>query len=236
MSSLFLPWTQKVWQIIDISFFKWINQSLLDRPLWQLFWALANHKLADWVTDVCILCFFIIYVRRAPKGLRLKRVAQLLFFIFYIAAIIYFVNGMFFREHWTLPRLSPTRVIENSVRLSHEIPWMKIKDGSSQSFPGDHGTTALLFAASFTYLAGWRLGILSCFYAAFLCMPRLITGAHWLSDIVVGSGSITLLFLAWALYTPLFSRATDLFERFLAWIGRGLNRTVHSARDAQELP
>jgi membrane-associated phospholipid phosphatase len=108
---------------------------------------------------------------------------------------------------------------------------MSIKDGSSKSFPGDHGTTALLFAASFTYLAGWRLGLLACFYAAFLCLPRLITGAHWLSDIVVGSGSITLFFMAWAIYTPLFKRVTELFSKGFAWIASCLNRAVHRARN-----
>jgi membrane-associated phospholipid phosphatase len=116
--------------------------------------------------------------------------------------------------------LSPTMVIDDSIRLSKEIPWMKIKDGSSKSFPGDHGTTALLFAASFSYLAGWRLGILASFYAAFLCMPRLITGAHWLSDVLVGSGTITMIFLSWAFCTPLFSRFTDGCQRLFIWLGK----------------
>ena len=219
-SSLFFPWTRQLWETIDVAFFKFINHSLRDRPLWQIFWALANHKLADWVEDLFILCFFITYVRQAPRAFRLKRTCQLLFFVLYIGAIIYFVNGMFFREHWTLPRLSPTLVVEDSVRLSQEIPWMSIKDGSSKSFPGDHGTTALLFAASFTCLAGWRLGAIACLYAAFLCMPRLITGAHWLSDILVGSGSITLLFMACAIYTPLLDRISEKFARGIRWIGR----------------
>ncbi len=212
--SLFLPLTRGAWEVVDVAFFKMVNGTLRDRPLWQLFWALANHKLADWVEDLCVLCFFIAYVRAAHRSLRLQRVSQLFFCVLYIAAIIHFVNRLFFRENWNIPRLSPTLVVEDSVRLSKEIPWMSIKDGSSKSFPGDHGTTALLFAASFTYLAGWRLGILASLYAAFLCMPRLITGAHWFSDVIVGSGTITIFFLAWAFCSPLFTKATDAFERF----------------------
>jgi Kdo2-lipid A phosphotransferase len=100
---------------------------------------------------------------------------------------------------------------------------MSTKDDSSKSFPGDHGTTALLFAASFSYLAGWRLGLLASLYAAFLCMPRLITGAHWLSDVIVGSGTITILFLSWAFCTPLFVKFTDMCERFFIWIGKQKN-------------
>lgn len=226
-SSLFIPLTKQGWEVVDVAFFKMINGSLRDRPLWQLFWALANHKLADWVEDLCVLCFFITYVRIAAPTLRLRKVAELLFCVLYIGAIIYFVNG-YFRENATIPRLSPTLVVEGSVRLSREIPWMSIKDGSVKSFPGDHGTTALLFAASFTYLAGWRLGILASLYAAFLCMPRLITGAHWFSDIFVGSGTIAIFFLAWALCSPFFTSVTTLFERFFRAIGNLFRRRVQA--------
>lgn len=213
-ASLFWPLTKEYWDVIDVAFFKWINSSLRDRPSWQLFWALANHKLADWIEDLCVLCFFIVYVKRAHKTLRAYRISQLLFCVFYIGAIIYFINRMLFRETLNIPRLSPTLVVDESVHLSDEITWMSIKDDSSKSFPGDHGTTALLFAASFSYLAGWRLGILAALYAAFLCMPRLITGAHWLSDVLVGSGTITIVFLSWAFCTPLCERISTLFERF----------------------
>lgn len=214
LTTLFLPATKGFWEVIDVAFFKLVNGSLEGRPNWQIFWALANHKLADWVEDLCVLIFFVIYVRQAHKALRPRRIAELLFCVLYIGAIIYFVNRMLFRENLSIPRLSPTLVVDSSVRLSEHISWLHIKDDSSKSFPGDHGTTALLFAASFSYLAGWRLGILASLYAAFLCMPRLITGAHWFSDVIVGSGSITILFLGWAFCTPLFQTCVNKMERF----------------------
>jgi Kdo2-lipid A phosphotransferase len=201
--SLFTPPAMKVWQWIDIAFFKAINSTLRDHPTWQLFWAFANHKLADWVEDFCVLIFFIVYVAKAVRGLKMRRVCELLFCILYIGMIIYCVNKTLFREYLEIPRLSPTLTVENSVRLSDEIEWLSIKDDSVKSFPGDHGTTALLFAASFSYFAGRRLGLAASLYAVFLCLPRLITGAHWLSDVVVGSGSITLIFLSWSFCTPL---------------------------------
>jgi Kdo2-lipid A phosphotransferase len=216
-ASLFWPVTKVYWETIDIAFFKMVNTTLRDHPHWQLFWALVNHKLADWVEDLCVLCFFVAYVRRAGRDLRKRKIAELIFCVLYIGAIIYFINRMLFRENLSIPRLSPTLVVDDSVRLSEEIPWMSIKDDSSKSFPGDHGTTALLFAASFSYLAGWRLGVLASLYAAFLCMPRLITGAHWLSDVIVGSGTITIVFLSWAFCTPMFARFTDRCERFFTW-------------------
>lgn len=219
-ASLFWPITEAFWNTIDIAFFKCINSTLRDHPYWQLFWAFANHKLADWVEDLCVLCFFIAYVRQGHQTLRKRKAAELVFIVFYIAAILYFINRVLFRENLDIPRLSPTLVVEDSVRLSDEIPWMKIKDEASKSFPGDHATTALLFAASFSYLAGWRLGVLASLYGAFLCMPRLITGAHWLSDVVVGSGTIAIVCLSWAFCTPLFTRFTNGCERLFTWFSR----------------
>jgi membrane-associated phospholipid phosphatase len=216
--SLFLPLTHSLWQAVDTAFFKWINLSLKNRPLWQLFWACANHKLADWIEDVCILGFFIAYVKQALPAQRPRKLAELLFCTLYIGAVIYFINRLVFRENLIIPRESPTLVVPESILLSKEVSWMAVKDGSSTSFPGDHGTTALLFGAMFSYLSqSWRLTTLACLYTVFLCLPRLITGAHWLSDIVVGSGTITLITLSWAFYTPLFHRSCQALEKLFRW-------------------
>jgi membrane-associated phospholipid phosphatase len=55
-------------------------------------------------------------------------------------------------------------------------------------------------------------------------MPRLITGAHWLSDVIVGSGTITIVFLSWAFCTPLFSRFTSACERLFLFTFKNLKR------------
>src|SRR5579862_1514005 len=227
--SLFTTGTKIFWETIDIAFFKVVNSTLRDNPRWQLFWAFANHKTADWIEDLVVLGFFFAYVIQGRKGMRLRRVAELLFSVLYIAVIIYCVNKTLFREYLEIPRLSPTLTVENSVHLSEEIPWLSIKDDSVKSFPGDHGTTALLFAASFSYFAGRRLGILACLYALFLCLPRLITGAHWLSDVIVGSGSITLLFLGWAFCTPMGEWCIQQLERMLLGIA-ALRKKIFAVR------
>lgn len=213
LASLLWPKAAIYWQKLDIAFFKLINQSLLDNHYWQVFWACANHKYADWLADLCILAFFTIWIQKSPSYLRKIRIAQLLFCILYTAFIIFFVNRTLFPDVISISRSSPSLVVENSVRLSQEIPWMKIKDASKASFPGDHATTALLFATSFSYLAGWRFAIAAWLYAGFLCMPRLITGAHWLSDVIVGSGGITLFFLSIAFCTPIAHSISSYFVR-----------------------
>ena len=50
----------------------------------------------------------------------------------------------------------------------------------------------------------------------FFSLPRLIAGAHWLSDILVGGVSIALVTLAFGLYTPLLNRINRFFNKWIA--------------------
>jgi membrane-associated phospholipid phosphatase len=213
--SLTLPWTGQVWRAIDTLFFNIANGSLRDHPTWQLFWAIANHKIADWIEDIAFLGFWVAYIRTIPRGQRLRGLAELLFSILLIGATIFFINKSLFRESLVIPRASPTLVIDSAVWLSKEIPWMEIKDFSPTSFPGDHGTTAILFAATLSRYANRRISIYAWIYSIFLCLPRLMTGAHWLSDLAVGGAGIALLSLSIAYYTPLEKSLIDLFEKAL---------------------
>lgn len=218
--SFFWPPTSYLWEWVNVSLFRLLNGSLAGHPDWQLFWALSNHPFADWVADVFFLGFFTAAILSFPKGERLKKCAHFLFCCLFAGAVLYFVNHMVFRRFVHIYHPSPTLVFpEDCFKLSHHIKWLKVKDAARQSFPGDHGTTALLFAGSYASIAPRRLKILGCLYALFLCMPRMVTGAHWFSDIVLGSGSIVTICLAWAFYSPFCARCTEAISRFLKGVG-----------------
>jgi len=216
IGSFFWAPTKILWDSLDIFFFKLLNGSLEGNPNWQLFWALANHRGADWLEDLFLFTFFTLYVCHLKKGSRLQGVSHCIFTVLYIATIIFFVNRLFFGDYLNLFRESPTRVFfEESFKLSEHIEWLKIKDGSSRSFPGDHATTALLFASLYASFAPKYLKRIFFLYASFLCLPRMVAGAHWLSDVIVGSGSIALFFRSWAVYTPLGAWCCKGLEKIL---------------------
>ena len=202
LCTLFSPITHGLWKHVDYFIFKTINGTLSWGKPWQVFWALANHRGADWLEDIVILFFSWMYIKTGPKEDRLYRTSQIIFLLLYSAFIIFFVNKTLLRDHLRILRDSPTLIIEQSIKLSDHISWLKIKDGSSKSFPGDHGTTALLFGIAFVYLGNRTIKICAGIYALFLCLPRMILGAHWFTDIAIGSGSIAFFFLMWAFCTP----------------------------------
>ncbi|HCJ84217.1 MAG: hypothetical protein A2Y28_03495 [Chlamydiae bacterium GWC2_50_10] len=233
-ASLFFPPTKALWKILDTTLFHLLN-STLEGPLWwQTFWAAANHPWADWLEDLCILSFFAAYLFTGSPFVRPRRLAELLLCAAYSAAVIYFFNRLFIREqlHYYWP--SPSAFFENAIHLNDKIPWISIKDSSLKSFPGDHATTALLFASFYGYLVRGRLALFAAAYAALLCLPRLITGAHWVSDILVGSASIVLFFLSWLFCSPLFHTLSNLLEKsfiLLLRLKRKWARLEFGARD-----
>src|SRR5690606_20796004 len=116
---------------------------------------------------------------------------------------------------WQRP--SASLVVEGGARLSQLFPdWearWDMKDRASRSFPGDHDSVLLIWAAFMSFFARrWKLPLVWAI-ALIGIMPRLVAGAHWGSDAFVGGVFLCLLALAWSCYTPLGQRASDWLEK-----------------------
>ncbi len=233
--TFFFPPTRILWDAVDINLFKALNGTLVGNPTWQTFWAICNHKYFDWWHDVALLGFFFAAIYSVPKEERAKKLSQFVFVVCCIGSIVLFINRKLFCNYLDIVRLSPSLAIEDSFRLSKEITWMKIKDASHKSFPGDHATTAVLFAASYAFYSNRKLAIIGWIYGIFMCLPRLIIGAHWFSDIVLGSGSIALLFLSWAFYSPIGEKVTQKITWLLAR-SKSASQLQQATKGASEPP
>lgn len=207
------PWTEPLWVSLDVAIFKALNSTLDGNKFLQYFWAAVNHKNMDLVEDAVFLAFFIWGIVSTPKEERRKKIAQFVFVILLAGSVIYFVNRTFLRYNTFLPRNSPSLTVSPCVRITHHIDWKDLKDETIASFPGDHATTLLLFGLLFSAFVPRRLATLAWIYVAFRTLPRLIVGAHWFSDIAVGSLSIALFFVAIFLYTPLSTVIINAIEK-----------------------
>ncbi len=211
--SFLSPWTSHFWQTLDLAVFKTLNGALRGNTFLKYFWALVNHKRMDLVEDVIFLLFFIWGIKDAPKELRWKKTAEFIFIILLAACVVFFINRNLLRYNVFIPRESPSLVVSPCVKITQEIPWQGLKDETIASFPGDHATTLLLFGFLFSAFVPRRLAMAAWGYVIFRSLPRLVVGAHWLSDIAVGSVTIALFFAACFLYTPLGTLAIGIIER-----------------------
>lgn len=213
LSWLLVP-TRMVWDIIDHATFHTLNSWVQTNPFWQKFWALASYKRSEWVMDGIRFIFFATLILSIPRGKKRNAVAKILFTIGFIFVTIMLVGKFFFPEILQIERLSPTATIDGAFRLSNVIDWIYVKDHSRASFPSDHGITATLFISCMFALFGRKWGCAAIVTEGCYCLPRLVAGAHWLSDVIVGSGIVALILSAWMFATPI-ARWTILGFEFL---------------------
>ncbi|MBF0589826.1 MAG: hypothetical protein HQL53_11935, partial [Magnetococcales bacterium] len=207
--------------------FRALNGSLAWGSVWQGFWAIANWRPFDLVSGVVVIMLTMQCLRGDDGGRFVhERLASLALFGLVIAAIKIFAFEIVIGEVLNYDRVSPSRVLEGAVFLSKKITWVKAKDASGSSFPGDHAFVLSMMMA-FVWIHGRRrMGLLAlvCFFPFYL--PRLVGGAHWATDVLVGGGALTLIGVGLWFGSPLHGAMVGLLMRWtprpLALMARGL--------------
>ncbi|MCB1109185.1 MAG: phosphatase PAP2 family protein [Chlamydiia bacterium] len=202
ISWLFTP-TRALWNSLDQVGFQFFNGFVQSSPFWQKFWAQANYKSSEWMMDIVRLIFFGCFLLIGAQHERKVRLAKILTTIIFLVFSILVICKTVFHNLLDIERFGPTACDETAFRLSKVIDWIYVKDHSLSSFPSDHGITACAFIGSMFALFGVRYGLVAIITEGYYCMPRLVTGAHWPSDILVGSTSVALILCAWFYATPL---------------------------------
>lgn len=221
-----IPFTRSIWDYVDQKSFFFLHKWILTSTFWQNFWAIANHKRVDWLHDVLMASFFFYYIKQGEVHIRIKRIAELFVSILSFSSVICLINKILIPTYLSISRHSPSLVYESAIRLSTKINWLYIKDHSRTCFPADHGTTAVLFITTVFFLMGRRMGFIALLYGILFCLPRLVVGAHYLSDILIGSVGIGLSALAWLYFTPAMFFLTNMAENIINRCNRILNRKI----------
>lgn len=217
---LLLSWlwqpTRDLWNQLDVWIFKLLNDPVHAGGWWAYTWAIGSMRITDVVAGVVMLLVTI------KSGLVFTgpQVRRALFGFLGLLVLLLLIRVVFDRivDIMDWQRSSASLMVEGSARLSEMFPhWeetWELKDRSSRSFPGDHASVLLTWALFMSAFArGWRLGLVW-FVAILFMLPRLVAGAHWATDALVGSVLLTLLACGWAFWcTPLTRYVSDGLER-----------------------
>lgn len=199
----FIPVTHDACAYIDAQIFSALNQSLLYSHYWQMLWGYLNHPNETWLNIVFMAAINIIGVITLPKAQRLR--ASIIVAYCWIAfQFVLFATHKIFADWIEVQRLSPSILIKPWVILSEALNIPDIKVYSHSSFPAGH-VLVLIFWARFIELYAKRwVQILAIATAVLLTLPRMISGAHWASDIIFTIVYSTVWFNL-ATGTPLFA-------------------------------
>ncbi len=207
LGSWLFPHTRTLWDRLDLATFQLLNGSLDGPRWWQVAWAAANHRLFDLVPALLTLAVFCAFVLAGDRRHMARRAAAGLA----VALFILFARKVVGLDIFLVRRESPTRVVEGAIRLSRIVPWISAKDSSTRCFPGDHCLFLLMLASFFWCYGRIAWGLSYAAFTAVFSLPRLVSGAHWLTDDLVGSGFITLVSMSLLLATPLQGWLERLF-------------------------
>ncbi len=193
--SWYIPGRSGFWFAIDKDIFYYFNDLLPVNEAFMYFVAFVNLRPFDAVAFLAMLAIFYTYYRK--QDARGKRKMFCIGIAMLLSAVIVKQITVMMPVHHP----SPTKFFEN-VNLVSQLSGWKTKDGSGDSFPSDHGIMLLIFSVYMWKYFGCR-AFLKCL-AVFLIfsLPRIMGGAHWFTDVAVGSVSVACVVMSWILLTP----------------------------------
>jgi putative membrane protein len=216
-----------LWEQADAWVFYKLNGSLSGGHYWQLFWAAANTKRFDITSALVILFIYMFYIFSGKRKQIVNRTAVGVLILFSTVLAIQFSKN--FLDYG---RPGPSSSLQPVILLTEIISGFEFRDHSGSSFPGNHGIALIMFTSMVWFFAGRTYGLVMLLLSAFLMLPPMVVGAHWLTDNLVGSAYVSLVALSWILATPLHARLIRMVtplvsksfamnERLLAFIGGG---------------
>lgn len=211
--SWFIPVNHGFWSVVDTAIFRFFNQGLNAGNLtYAGFLAVINNRAFDGCALLAMGCLMLsFWLKEDSNG---RRRVVIIGLVMLLAAVI--VNQL--AQHLVpVTRSSPSLSVPGAHRVSDVISF-NTKDGSRDSFPGDHGMMLLIFAAfMWRYFGRKALAIARAIFVVF-AFPRVMIGAHWFTDIAVGSLTSVLIGVPWILLTPLSDKIIALFEQNLPYL------------------
>lgn len=212
--SWFLPENHGFWFPLDRAIFFYVNQRLTSSPLLLQFVAVTNNRVFDGGALLAMSLLYLPFYLKAD-GAERRRLTIIGLVMLLSAAALNQLGHLIPVRH-----VSPTLYFPHVNRVG-ELTGFPTKDASKDSFPGDHGMMLMIFAAFMLRYFTRGAFALALLIVAVFATPRVMIGAHWFSDITVGSLSVVLVGLSWWLLTP----ASDVLVNFLNRTLPGKHRT-----------
>ncbi|PWU06336.1 MAG: hypothetical protein C5B43_01905 [Verrucomicrobia bacterium] len=213
--SWLVPLTRLIWDYLDAITYLSLHSSFLQTEFSQKFWAVMNSRIADNASHSIFILIFLYSIFKNNGELVKKKTCKVLFILLTTVLSVLASKGIQseLSKHFTIKRESPSLVLGRDVALSQVLPNLKnVKDASQRSFPGDHAMTLfLLYGFIFWSIKSIPLRLIGILAMLFFILPRLISGGHWLTDLIMGSLPIAV--LAFTVWTILYKALEKFFTR-----------------------
>lgn len=201
------------WFSIDSSIFFFFNSLLVKNKAFMYLVSVVNLRGFDLIAFLAMLGIFysVFKERNLPEKHRMLCIGLAML----ITAVLIKHADNLLPFNRTSPTIFFPEIMHTPVNLISDLSGWRTKCRAADCFPGDHGIMLLIFSS---YM--WRYFGFSVFRKCLLVfllfsLPRIMGGAHWFTDIAVGSTSVTLIVISWILLTPLSDLLIARLEKIL---------------------
>ncbi|ENY0910266.1 phosphatase PAP2 family protein [Serratia marcescens] len=206
--SWFLPANHGGWFTLDSAIFFFFNRHLATDPAFLHLVAITNNRAFDVISLLAMgLLYLYFYLKQDAAGRRRLVITGVVMLL--TAVVLNQLGHLLPVKH-----PSPTLTFDNIYRVS-ELTGIPTKDASSDSFPGDHGMMLIIFSCFMLRYFGRGAFAVALLITLLFSLPRVMIGAHWFTDIAVGSLSVVLVGASWVLMTPCSDWIVDRLNRLL---------------------
>ncbi|CAI0915512.1 Inner membrane protein yeiU [Serratia marcescens] len=206
--SWFLPANHGGWFTLDSAIFFFFNRHLATDPAFLHLVAITNNRAFDVISLLAMgLLYLYFYLKQDAAGRRRLVITGVVMLL--TAVVLNQLGHLLPVKH-----PSPTLTFDNIHRVS-ELTGIPTKDASSDSFPGDHGMMLIIFSCFMLRYFGRGAFAVALLITLVFSLPRVMIGAHWFTDIAVGSLSVVLVGASWVLMTPCSDWIVDRLNRLL---------------------
>ncbi|WP_067708653.1 phosphatase PAP2 family protein [Erwinia sp. ErVv1] len=206
--SWYLPAHHGFWFDIDKSIFYWFNERLVTSKPLLWFVAITNYRAFDGVSLLAMGALYLsFWLHETPQGRR--RMLAIGITMLLAAVVLNQLGHLIPVSH-----PSPTKFFPDVNHVTR-LTGIPTKDASADSFPGDHGMMLMIFACFMLRYFTRRAFLIAVAIVLIFASPRIMIGAHWFTDVVVGSLSIVLVGMSWLLITPASDYLVNVVNRYL---------------------
>lgn len=212
--SWYLPENHGFWFTLDAGIFHFFNEALVKSHAFLVLVAITNDRIFDGISLLAMgSLLFWFWWHETPGG---RRRLVIMGVVMLLSAVVINQLGHLI----PVSHVSPTLYFTDIHRVS-ELLHFPTKDASKDSFPGDHGLMLLIFTGFMLRYFGQNAFFMAALISLICILPRIMIGAHWFTDVFVGSLSTALVGLPWVLLTPLSDGLIKALNRTLP----GKNKT-----------
>ena len=209
----FSPFCDSYLSLADSFVFTKVHKATQFSPYLQTFLILASHELSHFVFFSIAFLIWFLSIKNNPKHLIVHKTSEAIFSMIVIGVSLYLINHLFFHDWLNFSRLPPKYTNPISNMFMQVSSWIHKKKTIDLVYPSYYATCITQYVMISMICLGFRKGMMNLLIGLYFLLPLIFMGQYGVSDILIGTASISFFTVAIGFYTPVYYLCVQWIEK-----------------------